>query len=299
MNIDINNKFIFNYIDIIFDFEFENDTKLLKEKIKNVMNEFKFSLENCNFITQNVIYNNIRKNYFECDIIINSNQNFILKTPLVKCIKNNYPYLTFELLNIHDNIQVDIFEYIINKLQNKLKLKNKTFEPFIHYNKYKTNFVKKKYFTIKYEENYSKCVSKMNTFISESYNIKNESYNINFVCILSIQLNKRYVDKVNNYMGLEWIISQIKFVELQGDLFNSIVDFSNSYLVNENHNIPPPPPPPPPPIIDLNKKHEIVIHKKKVLDKILKNIPSNKMTPPSLSDIQTILDKMKKNKNSN
>ena len=60
MNIDINNKFIFNYIDIIFDFEFENDTKLLKEKIKNVMNEFKFSLENCNFITQNVIYNNIR-----------------------------------------------------------------------------------------------------------------------------------------------------------------------------------------------------------------------------------------------
>jgi hypothetical protein len=107
------------------------------------------------------------------------------------------------------------------------------------------------------------------------------------------------VDKVNNYMGLEWIISQIKFVELQGDLFNSIVDFSNSYLVNENHNIPPPPPPPPPPIIDLNKKHEIVIHKKKVLDKILKNIPSNKMTPPSLSDIQTILDKMKKNKNSN
>lgn len=296
-HINNNHKFIFDYINLIFNFDEgllddNNDTEynnLIKEKIKFIIQNFKFTTDNLNYVQEKQIYNNIRRNFYECDIIINTNQLFILKTPLVKCIKNEYPYLTFELMYINDNIQVDIFEYIMNKLQNKLRLKNKTFEPFIHYNKKKN----KKYFTIKYEEEYSKCLSKINTFIANPFN--NDKY-IDFICILSIQLNKRWVDRSNNIMGLEWIICQSKFVNLSIE-FNNNIDFNNSYINNHIVSIPPPPPPPPPPMIDLNKKHEIIINKNKVLDKIIKNIPTQKMIPPSLSDIQKILEKMRKNKN--
>jgi len=276
---------LFEYLDYIID---SNHRDLIKK-----CNELEFKCVNGVFNKKEI--NSHKKKVIDYDIFLNNelNEIFYIKTPLCKIIKNEYPWITFEICNAYDNIQVNLFEKILNQLKykfiNNKKCKNYIFEPFIYRN-YERKFMK-----IKFLENYSKCYLRNNDYISDykSYldNFENKNY------IICIALHKKWIDIENLNIGLEWNIYQIKSINIEPE----IVDFNlNNIYTNEMYMcgnvIPIPPPPPLPPVLDMNK-HKIVVKKLDIVSNIKKNLQNTNIIVPSLDDIQTILEKMKKKKN--
>jgi hypothetical protein len=272
---------LFEYLDYIFD---SNHRNLIHK-----CNELQFKCVNGVFNKKEINYH--KKNIIEYDIFLDNELNdiFYIKTPLCKIIKNDYPYITFEICNAYDNIQVKLFECILQQLKYKLmdkKCKNFIFEPFIYRN-YESKFIR-----IKFLENYSKCYLRNNEYINDykTYleNFENKNY------IICLALHKKWIDIENGNIGLEWNIYQIKSINIEPE----IVDFNLSTIYFNDFNkcanvIPIPPPPPLPPVFDLNK-HKIIVKKIDIVSNLKKNLPNTNIVVPSLSDIQNILAKMKK-----
>jgi len=277
---------LFEYLDYIFD---SNHRNLIKK-----CNELQFKCVNGVF--NKIVINSHKKKVIEYDIFLDNELNdiFYIKTPLCKIIKNEFPYITFEICNAYDNIQVELFECIFQQLKYKLMDNKKckklpqVFEPFIYRN-YERKFIK-----IKFLENYSKCYLRNNEYISDYKTFLENFENKNY--IICVALHKKWIDIENPNIGLEWNIYQIKSINIEPE----IVDFNITTIqlnqINICHNlIPIPPPPPMPPIFDTNK-HKIIIKKLDIVSNIKKNLPNTNIVVPSLNDIQTILAKMKKKK---
>jgi len=275
---------LFEYLDYIFD---SNHRNLIKK-----CNELQFKCVNGVF--NKIVINSHKKKVIEYDIFLDNELNdiFYIKTPLCKIIKNEFPYITFEICNAYDNIQVELFECIFQQLKYKLidnkkcKKLPQVFEPFIYRN-YERKFIK-----IKFLENYSKCYLRNNEYISDYKTFLENFENKNYIICLA--LHKKWIDIENPNIGLEWNIYQIKSINIEPE----IVDFNITTIqlnqINICHNlIPIPPPPPMPPIFDTNK-HKIIIKKLDIVSNIKKNLPNTNIVVPSLNDIQTILAKMKK-----
>jgi len=275
---------LFEYLDYIFD---SNHRNLIKK-----CNELQFKCVNGVF--NKIVINSHKKKVIEYDIFLDNELNdiFYIKTPLCKIIKNEFPYITFEICNAYDNIQVELFECIFQQLKYKLMDNKKckklpqVFEPFIYRN-YERKFIK-----IKFLENYSKCYLRNNEYISDYKTFLENFENKNYIICLA--LHKKWIDIENPNIGLEWNIYQIKSINIEPE----IVDFNITTIqlnqINICHNlIPIPPPPPMPPIFDTNK-HKIIIKKLDIVSNIKKNLPNTNIVVPSLNDIQTILAKMKK-----
>lgn len=279
---------LFEYLDYINYNNKSNETQFSREIYKK-LNKLDFKCVNGVFNKKEI--NCYKRKVIEWDIFINNeiNEIFYIKTPLCKLIKNEYPWLTFELCNAYDNIQVNLFECILKQLKNKFvdkKSKNNTFEPFIYRN------YEKKFITIKFIENYSKCYLRNNHLILDIQSFFSNFEDKNY--IICMGLHKKWIDIENCHMGLEWNIYQIKSLNIEPE----IVDFNiqSVSLLNVPLNIIPIPiPPPPPPVFDMNR-HKITIKKTEIVDNIKKNLPNSNIVVPSLSDIQNILDKMKKKK---
>jgi len=265
----------------------ENNILYYFSRINNIV----FELCNGTFTKKNYSQSSIKKIY-EWDIFVNQNELIYIKTPIVKCIKQEYPYYTFEILYPYDNYQVKIFEKIINYIQycviHKSNIKNVQFErciePLIH------RSYEKKFFTIKYTKDFSRCFTRYNQIVD--LDCDNHFINTNDEYILSLALQKKLYDKDNNCMSCEWNISEIKSLKYNDNKSFSIIKTMSNDCINHNICIPPIPPPLPPKLD--NNKHKIVIQKHLVLDKIKKDLPIEKMIAPSLNEIQSILNKMKK-----
>lgn len=295
---------IFEYIDSIFCDNIEDICELSVKDIDellckqsnlltndNILYYFK-NINEYKFLCQNGIY---KKNIVEWDIFnIVKKELFYIKTPIVKILNINDSNITFEICNPYDNYQVKIFEKIINYLHYIICIKNNTIqsiskyhiEPLIH------RSYEKKIITIKITNNFTNCYDRYNNRID--YKIDENYLNYNDEYILCLALQKKWINKNNNYMGCEWNIAEIQSIKF--DYKNDIKFINNNNSYNTLSKISSPPIPPPLPPIFNCKQHKIVIQKDLVLNKIKKDLPIEKMIAPSLNEIQSILNKMKKNK---
>jgi len=286
---------LFEYLDDIELLDIENDKKS-KLNIKQKLDKLNFKCVNGTF-NKKEIYINKKRKVIEWDIFIENinNEMFYIKTPLLKVIKNEYPYITFEILYAFDNIQIKLFEYILDYLKEILKniIPNKSdkyiFEPLIH------RSYEKKIITLKFIENYSKCFLRNNDIVFDNKNFFNNFENKSYIICLA--LHKIYIDIENGIISFDWNISQIKSLNIEPEIvLNNF--FTNSLNQNVISHPIPPPPPPLPPIFKMDT-HKIVIQKSEIVKNIKKKLPNSDIIVPSLSDIQKILEIMRKKKSPN
>jgi len=286
---------LFEYLDDIELLDIENDKKS-KLNIKQKLDKLNFKCVNGTF-NKKEIYINKKRKVIEWDIFIENinNEMFYIKTPLLKVIKNEYPYITFEILYAFDNIQIKLFEYILDYLKEILKniIPNKSdkyiFEPLIH------RSYEKKIITLKFIENYSKCFLRNNDIVFDNKNFFNNFENKSYIICLA--LHKIYIDIENGIISFDWNISQIKSLNIEPEIVLNKF-FTNSLNQNVISHPIPPPPPPLPPIFKMDT-HKIVIQKSEIVKNIKKKLPNSDIIVPSLSDIQKILEIMRKKKSPN